>query len=127
MADNEIEVFVQDVVRDRRGRTVVVAVPDNGELRVGDKFILSYKIPRTVEDILNERPREAPVDCMEVALTVTAIDSMRKLIDKLPRGVTGGLYLSGEGIEHVAAKRYLRTAPLDAASSHSMSKAGKEA
>lgn len=113
MADSGTEVFVQDVVRDRRGRTVVVAVPDNRRLRVGDKFILSYIIPRTIEDVLNERPREAPVDCVEVALIVTAIDSMRKLIDELPRGVTGGLYLSGEGMEHVAAKRYLRTTPLD--------------
>ena len=110
MADKGTEVFVQDVVRDRRGRTVVVAVPDTGDIRVGDTFILRYIIPRSLDDALNERPREEPVDCVEIALTVTAIDSMRELVEKLPRGVTGGLYLSGKGIEHVAAKQYLRAA-----------------
>ena len=109
MADSETEVFVQDVVCDKRGRTVVVVVPNNRALRVGDKFILSYRVPRTMDEVLNERPRGVPVDCMEVALTVMAIDSMRKLVDELPRGVTGGLYLSGEGMEYVVAKRHLRT------------------
>ena len=113
MADSGTEVCVQDVVCDKQGRAVVVAVPNNRALRVGDKFVLSYRVPRTLGDILNERPREAPVDCMEVALTVMAIDSMRKLVDELPRGVTGGLYLSGEGMEYVVAKRHLRTSSPD--------------
>lgn len=108
MTENGTEVFVQDIVQDRQGRTVVIAVPDNGPLRVGDKFILRYKITRTMDEILGEQPRKSPTDCINVALTVTAIDSMRKLVDELPRGVTGGLYLSGEGMEHITAKCYLR-------------------
>lgn len=111
MTETRTEVFVQDVVRDRRGRTVVVVVPENKPLRVGDIFVTCYRIPLTMDDILNERPRHDPTDCAVVALTVTAIDSMRVLIDELPRGVTGALYLAGDGMEHVAAKRHLRTAP----------------
>ena len=112
MTENYVDVLVQDVVRDRKGRLVVVVVPDNNPLHVGDEFVTSYKLIRTIDDILNERPMPEPTDCRRVALTVTAIDSMRKLILELPRGVTGGLYLSGEGMEHVAPRSHLRTVAL---------------
>ncbi len=34
---------------------------------------------------------------------------MRTLVDELPRGVTGGLYLSGKGLDRVTSDCYLRT------------------
>lgn len=110
MANSHIEFFVEKVTSDKRGRTVVVGFPNNEKaLHVGDTFLLSYDISRSYDDILRGCPMPEPTNYASVNLTVTAIDSMRVLVDELPPGVTGGLYLSGEGIEHVVPKRYLRT------------------
>lgn len=106
----EAEFFVEEIMKDRSGRPVYVGVPNQGRgVRVGDKFVLRYEVPRTLDDALNDRPRAEPVNQRSVALTVTAIDSMRKLIQELPLGVTGALYLEGDGIEHVGKRTFLKT------------------
>jgi hypothetical protein len=107
----EVVFLVGDVLKDKTGRVVFVGYPTEGRsVRVGDKFIQRYEVPRTLDDVLNERPMAEPVNQRDIVLTVTAIDSMRKLIVELPLGVTGALYLSGDGIEHVTKNTFLRTA-----------------
>lgn len=101
--------LVGDVVKDKKGRDVFIGFPTEGRaIRVGDKFFQRYEVHRTLDDVLNERPMIDPVNVRSVELTVTAIDSMRKLIEELPLGVTGALYLSGDGIEHVARNTFLK-------------------
>lgn len=101
---------VRDVAKDKSGTVIFVGCPDNGtSVHVGDKFILRYEVPRTLEDVLNERPMAAPINSCGIALTVTAIESMRRLVDVLPSGVTGALYLAGEGMEHVRKGTFLKT------------------
>jgi hypothetical protein len=105
------EFFVEEIMKDRSGRSVYVGVPNQGRgVRVGDKFVLRYEVPRTLDDVLNDRPRAEPVNQQSVALVVTAIDSMRVWVNELPLGVTGALYLEGEGVELVAKRTLLRTA-----------------
>lgn len=104
------EFFVLRVDEDAEGRVVVVGVPSNGNsIRIGDMFVTRHDIIRTVEDILNERPRPAPINRSEVSLTVVAIDSMRQQLNELSHGVTGALYLVGEGMESVTLNCYLLT------------------
>ena len=101
---------VRDVAKDKSGASIFVGCPDNGtSVHVGDKFTLRYEVPRTLDDVLNERPMAAPINSCAVALTVTAIDSMRRSVDVLTPGVTGALYLSGEGMEHVCKGTFLKT------------------
>ena len=103
--------LVMKVLKDRVGNTIFVGCPDFGSsVHVDDQFVLRYEIPRTLDDTLNERPLAAPTNLCAVALTVTAIDSMRRPVTILPAGVTGALYLSGDGIEHVRPGTFLKTA-----------------
>lgn len=107
------EFFVRDILKGRAGKTLVVGFPNGGAaLCVGDQFVVRYEIPRTLEDVLNERPKAEPINACAVSLTVMEIESMRALIQELPTGVTGALVLSGDGIEHVSKSSYLRTSPL---------------
>lgn len=106
----QAEFFVVEIMKDGSGRPVYVGFPDQGRgVRVGDKFILRYEVPRTLDDARNGRPRAEPVNQRSLSLTVTAIDSMSKLIQELPLGVTGALYLEGDGIEHVGRRTFLKT------------------
>ena len=106
----DVEFFVKDVLKKRSGKILFVGFAnDDGTVRVGEKFILSYKIPRTLDDILNERPNAAPINIREISLTVTTIESMREFVKELPNGMTGALTLSGEGMEHVDKNTFLRT------------------
>lgn len=107
--NTDVVFLVGEVLQDKKGKQVFVGYPtEGGPVRVGDIFLQCYEIPRTLDDILNERPRAQPENLRRVALTVTAINSMRKLIEELPPGVTGALYLTGDGIEHVAKNTFLR-------------------
>lgn len=107
------EFFVREILKGRAGKNLVIGFPDEGvALRVGDQFVVKYEIPRTLEDVLNERPKAEPTNACAVSLTVVEIESMRELIQELPKGVTGALVLSGDGIEHVSKNSYLRTSPL---------------
>ncbi|WP_267124401.1 hypothetical protein [Xanthomonas sacchari] len=108
------EFYVEEVVKDRLGRTVFVGVPNQGRgIRVGDKFVFCYEVPRTLDDVLNDRPRAEPVNQLSVALRVAAIDSMRRSVQELPLGVTGGIYLEGNGVEHVGRRKFLKTSESD--------------
>lgn len=110
MTSDYVDFFVEKVISDKRGRTVVVGFPNSERpLHTGDTFLVSYDVPRTYEDIVRGRPMSEPTNYISVNLTVTAIDSMRVLVDVLSPGVTGGLYLSGDGIEHIRPKCHLRT------------------
>lgn len=107
------EFFVQDIVKGRAGKILFVGFLNEGDsVRVGDQFVVKYEVPRTLEDILNESPAAAPTNIYKVSLTVTAIESMRKLVEELPRGVTGALTLSGEGMNHVGKNTFIRKSPL---------------
>ncbi|MCQ4167606.1 hypothetical protein [Tahibacter harae] len=107
--DNRVEAYVSHVTRDKKKKTVVVVVPGNGTLHVGDVFLSCYKIPMTMEDIANERPRPPPTDCVDVKLTIVAIDFWGNGVKELPPGITGALYLKGDGMEYVDSKCRLRT------------------
>lgn len=105
--------LVADILKDRAGKIAFVGYPTEGRaVRVGDKFVLRYEIHRTLDDVLNTRPMADPTDQKNVTLTIIAIDSMRKSVEQLPLGVTGALYLNGEGIEYVTKNSYLRTSKL---------------
>ena len=106
----EAEFFVEDVMKDRSRRTIFVGFPNEGRaVRVGDRFVVRYEVPRTLDDAINGRPLAPPVNQRKVSLKVVAIDSMRTLVEELPLGVTGALYLEGEGIEHVVKRTFLKT------------------
>ncbi|HEU0153470.1 MAG TPA: hypothetical protein VFQ84_09015 [Arenimonas sp.] len=107
----QAEFLVEDVRKDKSGRLVIVGIPNRGRgVRVGDTFVMRYDVPRSLEDVLDERPLADPTNQRAVSLRVTAIDSMRTLIEELPLGVTGGLYLEGDGIECLAKRTFLKTA-----------------
>lgn len=105
--------FVKDVLKDKTGKVFVVGFLNEGDaVRIGDKFVVKYEVPRKLDDILNERPAVAPTNICDVALTVTAIESMRELVAELPRGVAGALFLSGNGTQYIGKNTFLRTSTL---------------
>jgi hypothetical protein len=107
------EFFVKDVLQDRSGKPLFVGFPNDGDaVRVGDQFVVRYEVPRTLDDVLNERSKAEPTNVYAISLVVVAIESMRKSIQELPRGVTGALILSGDGMEFLSKNSFLRTAPL---------------
>jgi len=107
--NSETVFVVRDVIKDKSGKVMIVGFPETGStIRLGDKFTSMYEVPRTLEDVLNERPIAKPINSCSLALTVIAINSMRRPIDVLPAGVTGALYLSGEGVEHVNKGTFLK-------------------
>jgi hypothetical protein len=110
MKIDEKELLVRSVKMDAAGRFVVIGIPNNGKsISVGDTFTTRYDAPQTVDDILNERPRPAPLKQSAITLTVVAIDSMRQQVIELPHGVTGALQLTGAGMEGVTPNCFLMT------------------
>ena len=108
-ANDGVEFYVRDIFKDQSGETVVVGIPNNGmPVKVGDRFELRYEID--CDDVLNGVPNPIRRNCISVQLSVQRIDFMRKDVDKLPHGVTGGLYLSGAGLDGVIPTCFLRTA-----------------
>jgi len=107
------EVFVQMVTKDRGGRTVVLAVPNNQKsVDVGDRFIWSYEAPQARDGILAGSHAADPVNVRAVSLTVRAIttrDSETARVELLPHGHTAGLYLEGDGLEFVTNSSLLVT------------------
>jgi hypothetical protein len=110
----DIELYVRGVVKDAVGETVVVVVPNNRlPIKVGDVLRLKYEVEeQTRDDIVNGLPPiETRLNAAQIDLMVEKIDVMRQLVEQLPAGVTGGLYLSGSGLAHVVPKCFLRTDP----------------
>lgn len=106
----QAEFFVEDLRKDKSGRLVAVGIPNSGRgVRVGDTFVMRYEVPRSLDDVLSERPLAQPINQRTVSLRVAAIDSMRTFVEELPLGVTGGLYLEGNGIECLAKRTFLKT------------------
>lgn len=107
----QAEFLVEDIRKDKSGRLVIVGISNRGRgVRVGDTFVMRYDVPRSLNDVLSERPLAEPINQRTVSLKVTAIDSMRTSISELPLGVTGGLYLEGDGFEFVDKRTFLKTA-----------------
>jgi hypothetical protein len=106
-----IELYICDVLKNSTGETVIIAVPSNKlPVQVGDVFRLKYEIERSLNDILQELPpSQTKVNTAQIDLVVEKIDVMRQLVNQLPAGMTGGLYLSGSGLAHVVPKCFLRT------------------
>lgn len=106
---NESIFIVFDVMADRSGKVIYVGCADQGcSVRVGAVFTQRYEIPRTKDDALAERPLAAPINKMDVSLTVTAIEAWRKQVDEVPAGHTAALYLTGHGLEHIGKYTYLK-------------------
>lgn len=109
-----IELYVRGVVKDAAGEVVVVVVPNNRlPLKVGDVLRLKYEIEQQTRDdiVKGLPPSETRLNAVQVDLVVEKIDVMRQLVEQLPAGVTGGVYLSGSGLAHVVPKSFLRTDP----------------
>lgn len=101
-----LEFFVSEVFQDRINKRVlyVGAMNHGGRLCVGDRFVLRYdRRPRSLEELLQERPPDEPTNVKPVALKVAGIEWRRQMVDHLPAGHTGGLLLEGEGLDLVAA------------------------
>jgi hypothetical protein len=110
VVSSQVEFFVSDVKKNRSGVTVFVGFPNKGgAVHVGDTFIARYEVPRTMDDIVNQRPLASPINYCDVMLKVEAIESMRVRLNELPIGVTGGLYLAGSGLEFVTKNSLLST------------------
>ena len=110
----ESEFFVEDTAVDKKGELVFVGFPNKGRsVKVGDRFSVSYQIPRALDDILSERPVADPINRRNISLVITAIDCMRNKVNELPLGVTGALYLDGEGAEYVTKRSFLRTSDVE--------------
>lgn len=106
--DSGAEFYVRDVLNDDAGDIVVVGIPNNGiPVKVGDRFELRYKVDR--DDILAGVQNPNRKDCAIVGLSVVRIDFMRKSVTELPHGATGGLYLSGDGLNGVTPGCFLQT------------------
>jgi hypothetical protein len=107
--EQAIRFFVKGIWRNPDGKTVVVGVPDNRlTLSVGTTFVEKFEVP---EDEIQKPSFEdrQRVNVESIRLTVRQIESYRKLVDALPPGVTGGLFLEGEGISCLKEFCFLTT------------------
>ena len=81
-------------------------------MKVGDVFRVKYEVERTRDDIVKGLPlSETRLNAVQIDLVVEKIDVMRQLVEQLPAGMTGGLYMSGSGLAHIVPKCFLRTDP----------------
>lgn len=105
-----VEFFVEAITKDRNGKSVYVGfVVTGGPICVGDEFVSTYEVPRTLEDIQLGRERAAPVNVRAASIQVDAIDTGGRRVQTLPDGVTGALYLAGEDVGYVGVRTYLCT------------------
>lgn len=110
MRPNSKEFHVREIRTQRRGPSLVIGVPNNGlPICIGDTFTTAYRIARTREDILAERPCPPPTDLVDIALTVVSISFPWESSDELPAGQTGALVLGGEGLKLVTEGVLLST------------------
>jgi hypothetical protein len=109
-----IELYVCDVRKNAVGEIIVVVVPNNRlPLKVGDVLRLKYEVEQQTRDdiVKGLPPSETRFNVAQIDLVIEKIDVMRQVVEQLSPGVTGGLYLSGSGLEHVVPKCFLRTNP----------------
>jgi hypothetical protein len=110
---NSVELYVRGVVKDVAGEVVVVVVPNNRlPVNVGDVLRLKYELEKQTRDevVRGLPPSEIKMNTAHINLVIQKIDVMRQSVQQLPAGVTGGLYLSGSGLEHVLPECFLGTA-----------------
>jgi hypothetical protein len=102
-----VEIYVCDI-RSDSGETVVVGIPNNHrDVKIGDVFTLSYSLSR--DDILKSTANPHRLNQREICLQVQKIVVFRQEVAVLSHGVTGGFYFSGEGIELLSPKTFMRT------------------
>jgi hypothetical protein len=107
---DSVEVFVQNVVRDSHGNTIVVGIPNNRRsLKVGDVFTMRYEIAR--EDVMKQVSNPPRQNEHAISLKVSKIEVQGKQVGELDykTGAYGGLHLEGTGLDLVAKRTLLRT------------------
>jgi hypothetical protein len=101
------EIYICDI-RSDSGETVVVGVPNNHcDVKIGDVFTLSYSLSRN--DILENTVNPSRLNQREICLKVQKIVVFRQEVTALSYGVTGGFYFSGDGMELLSPKTFMRT------------------
>jgi hypothetical protein len=97
--------FLVDSVDSRNDEFVVTGLVNCGDIRLGSVFTLAFKWPSGSgsEGTRIEEPRN-------VHLAVVKIMAYRRELDGLPFGMTGELFLEGNGKEEIVAGIMMRTA-----------------
>lgn len=91
---------------------MILCVSDNAQdVRVGDVFTKHYDVSRqTPEEVLGGVTRPAPINYVDVRLTIAAIEWPKgNASNLLPRGHTGGIQFAGAETENIIAGSYLET------------------
>lgn len=107
------EIYVQDVMRNARGETVVIGTPNRraDKVKVGDVFTLRYEI--SSEDARQGVPNPTRLNSKTVSLRIIKIEANRQGLEILElegaSGAAGGLHLSGMGLEEVTPGCLLHT------------------
>src|SRR4051794_39535831 len=102
------ELHVLGVVPGEPNEVVIVGVPNNHvTIKVGDVFTTRYSLSK--KDILEDVPHPPRSDEKDVCLRVKRIELLRQDVRELDHGMTGTLYLSGDGFDAVTPKCFLRT------------------
>ena len=102
-----VEIYVCDI-RSDGCETVVVGIPNNhSDVKVGDVFTLSYSLSRN--DILENTANPSRLNQRDICLKVQKIVVFRQEVATLSHGVTGGFYFSGDGMEFLSPKTFIRT------------------
>jgi hypothetical protein len=105
----EAELFIQKILQNKHGETVVVATPNNKvSVSVGDVFTLRYEL--SIEDRLNPSRERKLLQSQVVELTVLKIETYGKEVQTLDHrsGAAGGFYFSGAGLGSVIVNSFLR-------------------
>lgn len=106
---SSVEFYVRNVLKAATGEILVVGVPNNGEaVSVGDRFATRYELDR--DDVLHGVTNAMRLNSSPIDLVVDKIDVMHRELPQVPHGVTAALSLSGNGLEHVVAGCFIRTA-----------------
>lgn len=103
-------VYFVGAVTKRSGRLAYTGFVVSGpELRVGDVFRVRYELPSTAEERRLGTASLEPAMVAEVSLRVDGMYSMRESVEALWRGVTGEVFLSGDGLDRVSEDTLLCT------------------
>ena len=110
---NGAEIYVQDIVRNALGETLVIGTPNRrtDSVKVGDVFTLRYEI--SSEDARQGVLNPTRLNLKEISLRITKIEANRQGLETLEldgrSGAAGGLHLSGTGLEEVTPACLLHT------------------
>jgi hypothetical protein len=103
-------IYVVNAITKRSGRLAYTGFVVTGpELRVGDVFRVRYELPSTSEERRLGMASLEPARIAAVSLKVDEIYAMRGYVEALWRGVTGNVFLSGDGLDSVTEGTLLCT------------------